>query len=110
MRPEQGRLLKSFVTGLPPQWGERLSPPVILWDPGLNPKETMTLDKGLGRGMDAGGKEGVWEEDSQLGNGLSSVWPLLQEGGGSGEIPHSAPNKPDMLVHTRNHSIPLGWG
>lgn len=55
--PEQGRLLKSFVTGLPPCGKISFLLQSITTThhvgAGGQSEETVTLDKGLGRGMDA---------------------------------------------------------
>lgn len=92
VRREQRRLLKSFVTEASMVEREPFSPsPLqshIMWEPGLNPEETITLDKGPGKG------NGCQRKGRSLGRGFpvgGMVSPLCglycRKAGGNGEIP-----------------------
>lgn len=88
-----------------------------MWKLGVNPEETMTLDKGLGREWMPEGK------GRSLGRGFPvGRWSLLsaasaagRPGGNVDYLPSmyealsmlSSTHKPDMLVHAGNHSILL---
>lgn len=91
-----------------------------MWEMGVNPEESMTLVKGLGRGMDARRKGRSLGRGFPVGRGslLCAASAAGRPGGNVEYLPSMyealsmipSTHKPDTLVHAGTHSIVLGSG